>query len=270
MIHYGLYIMTIVAGATMAHSLVPPTPGPLFVAEQLNVNLGLMIVMGLAVGSVTCASGYVYSTWVNRKIKWHVPLRDSPDSPLAKLEEISHHKDKSLPHFGLALLPVGLPILLIAGNTILQKIITFPSASWSNFLNLVGDKNIALIISAIVSLGLLIFQKREDKQQKHKDIIAEIQLTKEAEIARLRSEADVEMERIRLEKEKEKEKRPQNKLKINEEMEELIKKLKQQLEAAVSEVNKTAAIQEEVEIEVYENANPAKDDLGLLLALGST
>ena len=162
--NYGLYIMTIVAGATMAHSLVPPTPGPLFVAEQLNVNLGLMIVMGLAVGSVTCASGYVYSTWVNRKIKWHVPLRDSPDSPLAKLEEISHHKDKSLPHFGLALLPVGLPILLIAGNTILQKIFTSSPASWSNFLNLVGDKNIALIISAIVALGLLIFQKRGDKQ----------------------------------------------------------------------------------------------------------
>ena len=44
--NYGLYIMTIVAGATMAHSLVPPTPGPLFVADQLEVELGLMIVMG--------------------------------------------------------------------------------------------------------------------------------------------------------------------------------------------------------------------------------
>src|SRR5690606_11765433 len=38
--NYLLYVLTIVCGATMAHSLVPPTPGPLFVAEQLGVNLG--------------------------------------------------------------------------------------------------------------------------------------------------------------------------------------------------------------------------------------
>jgi len=162
--NYGLYIMTIVAGATMAHSLVPPTPGPLFVAEQLNVKIGLMIVMGLIVGSMACASGYAYATWVNRKSKWHVPLRNSPDSSLVKLEEISHYKDKSLPHFDCRYYRWVLPILLIAGNTILQKIITSPSASWANFLSFVGDKNIALIISAIVALGLLIFQKRGDKQ----------------------------------------------------------------------------------------------------------
>ena len=162
--NYGLYIMTIVAGATMAHSLVPPTPGPLFVADQLDVNLGLMIVMGLIVGSIACAGGYVYATWVNRKSKWHVPLRDSPDSPLAKLEEISHIDDKTLPNFGLALLPVLLPILLIAGNTILHKMVDTPPINLANFLSLVGDKNIALIISAIVALCLLAFQKRTDKQ----------------------------------------------------------------------------------------------------------
>ena len=162
--NYGLYIMTIVAGATMAHSLVPPTPGPLFVAEQLNINLGLMIVMGLIVGSMACAAGYAYATWINRKRKWHVPLRNSPDSSLAKLEEISNHEDKLLPHFGLSILPVMLPILLIAGNTILQKFIATPPESFANFLSLVGNKNFALIISAIVALGLLAFQKRGDKQ----------------------------------------------------------------------------------------------------------
>ena len=37
--HYLLYVLAIVAGATMAHSLVPPTPGPLFVADRLGVNI---------------------------------------------------------------------------------------------------------------------------------------------------------------------------------------------------------------------------------------
>ncbi len=162
--NYGLYIMTIVAGATMAHSLVPPTPGPLFVADQLDVDLGLMILMGLVVGSVACATGYVYAKFVNGHNKWRVPLRDSADSPLAKLEEIAQRDNKSLPPLGLSLLPVLLPIVLIAGNTILQKLIADPPAGLASFLSLVGDKNIALIISAAVVLGLLALQKRGDKQ----------------------------------------------------------------------------------------------------------
>ena len=162
--NYGLYIMTIVAGATMAHSLVPPTPGPLFVAVQLDVDLGLMIIMGLVVGSVACATGYIYAKFVNGHKKWHVPLRDSPDSPLAKLEEIVQREDKSLPPLGLALLPVLLPIALIAGNTILEELVAEPPVGLATFLGVVGDKNIALIISAIVALGILALQKRGDKQ----------------------------------------------------------------------------------------------------------
>ena len=162
--NYGLYIMTIVAGATMAHSLVPPTPGPLFVAVQLDVDLGLMIMMGLVVGSVACVTGYVYAKFVNRHDKWRVPLRDSADLPLAKLEEIAQRDNKSLPSLGLSLLPVLLPIVLIAGNTILQKLIADPPAGLASFLSLAGDKNIALIISAAVALGLLAMQKRGDKQ----------------------------------------------------------------------------------------------------------
>ena len=162
--NYGLYIMTIVAGATMAHSLVPPTPGPLFVAVQLDVDLGLMILMGLVVGSVACATGYVYAKFVNGQDKWRVPLRDSADSPLAKLEEIAKRDGKSLPPLGLSLLPVLLPIVLIAGNTILEELVGEPPAGLANFMSLVGDKNIALILSAAVALGLLAMQKRGDKQ----------------------------------------------------------------------------------------------------------
>ena len=162
--NYGLYIMTIVAGATMAHSLVPPTPGPLFVADQLDVDLGLMIVMGLVIGSVACATGYVYANFVNGHDRWRVPLRDSADSPLAKLEEIVRRDDKSLPPLGLSLLPVLLPIALITGNTILQKLVAEPPVGLAAFLSVVGDKNIALILSAAVALGLLALQKRGDKQ----------------------------------------------------------------------------------------------------------
>ena len=37
------------AGGSMAHSLVPPTPGPLFAAGAFGVSIGFMIVMGTVV-----------------------------------------------------------------------------------------------------------------------------------------------------------------------------------------------------------------------------
>ena len=73
-------------------------------------------------------------------------------------------EDKSLPPLGLALLPVLLPITLIAGNTILEELVAEPPVGLATFLGVVGDKNIALIISAIVALGILALQKRGDKQ----------------------------------------------------------------------------------------------------------
>ncbi|MGI9244339.1 MAG: GntP family permease, partial [Verrucomicrobiales bacterium] len=72
--NYLLYILTIVAGGTMAHSLVPPTPGPLFVAGELGVELGTMMLAGLVVGLFTISFGYAYATWANRR--WEIPLRD--------------------------------------------------------------------------------------------------------------------------------------------------------------------------------------------------
>jgi GntP family gluconate:H+ symporter len=44
--NYLRYVMAIVAGGAVTHTLVPPTPGPLVIADTLNVDLGTMIVMG--------------------------------------------------------------------------------------------------------------------------------------------------------------------------------------------------------------------------------
>ena len=47
--NYLFYVLCIVAGGTMAHSLVPPTPGPLLVAEEIGVDIGAMMFGGLGV-----------------------------------------------------------------------------------------------------------------------------------------------------------------------------------------------------------------------------
>ena len=47
--HYVRYIMAIAAGGAITHSLVPPTPGPLFMAGEFHLDLGLVILVGIVV-----------------------------------------------------------------------------------------------------------------------------------------------------------------------------------------------------------------------------
>jgi GntP family gluconate:H+ symporter len=151
---YGLYIMAIVAGGTMAHSLVPPTPGPLLVAAELGIGIGKMMLAGGLLGIVTAAVGYGYAKWSTNR--WPIPLRDSPEAPLAELEQQAECDEKQLPPFVWSILPIALPVLLIAGAA-LTKLESVGSAlaPMAGVLGFVGDKNVALILSALVALTLL-------------------------------------------------------------------------------------------------------------------
>lgn len=163
--NYILYVLTIVCGGTMAHSLVPPTPGPLLVAEELGVDLGVMIVGGTIVGLFAAAFGYFYASVVNRN--YELPLRDTPDFSLAELEESIKVDESELPSFWLASLPILLPVLLIS----LQTIVSHPSVSSSvtpeirRVVATFGDKNVALILSAIIAMATLVRQKRKSFQE---------------------------------------------------------------------------------------------------------
>jgi len=165
---YVLYVLSIVAGATMAHSLVPPTPGPLFVAQELGVSQGTMILGGMIVGLVTAASGYLYALlYVNRR--WTLPLRDSQDMSLGQLEELAQRDESTLPPFWLSILPVLLPVVLIGGDSVLEMLedagtVTL-SAGVAQFSRTLGDKNIALIIAAVISLLMLAFTRRTTRQE---------------------------------------------------------------------------------------------------------
>ena len=167
---FGLYLMTIIAGGVMAHSLVPPTPGPLFVAQEMKIDLGTMILAGIVIGSITVAGGYAYSLWVTKK--WDLPMRDTPDISIENLKEYSERENKDLPGLWISLLPIILPILLITGNTILNMIyggndsINITQEIILNIFSTLGDANIALAVSSAIALALLWSRLKEVKQFK--------------------------------------------------------------------------------------------------------
>lgn len=157
--NYLLYVLTIVAGASMAHSLVPPTPGPLAVAEQLDVDLLMMILGGTLVGLCSSTAAYAYAAIVNRRNE--LPLRESPDFSLEDLEKLSQQDEALLPPLWLALSPILLPVLLISIDTILKTAgYKDDSVTWVFLLKTLGNKSIALTIAAGIAVGMLVWKRR--------------------------------------------------------------------------------------------------------------
>jgi gluconate:H+ symporter, GntP family len=153
--NYLLFVLTIVAGATMAHSLVPPTPGPLVVAEELGVDIGMMILAGCCVGFFTAGFGYLYASMFANKI-WTLPLRETSDFSLKDLEALSNREESELPPFWLSILPIVLPVVLIAGYSVIKALEVEMSPTVGKIAATLGDKNIALIISAVIAMFTLI------------------------------------------------------------------------------------------------------------------
>ena len=160
--NYLFYLITIIAGTAMAHSLVPPTPGPLFVAAEMGVDIGVMMIGGLVVGAFTITGGYLYAAWANRR--WTIPLRDTSDVTISELEELMEKEDRYLPSLWLSLMPILLPVILISGNTITRAVQA--EGFWLSSFSFIGDPNIALTLAAIVALGTLAWKERDKKKLK--------------------------------------------------------------------------------------------------------
>ncbi len=156
---YLFIILCMGAGASITHSLVPPTPGPLFIAEKMGIDMGLMILMGLAVAAPTAIIMYFF-------IKWYSPRFDIPMRPLeGAAPEPEPLSDWQLPGLFLSALPILLPVFLISGQTIVAGMGAKANATEgmktiASIASLVGEKNLAMLVSAAVALGVYWKQRR--------------------------------------------------------------------------------------------------------------
>jgi GntP family gluconate:H+ symporter len=166
--NYLLLVLSIMAGAVMANSLVPPAPGPLFLVGAMQIPIGLMMVAGTILGIMTSASGYCFALWANKK--WTVPVRDSLDARLEDIKINSAKQDSQLPSLWSSLLPVLIPLVFICTDTFLN--LSSPSGNSTSslamdklikFVHFFGDKNIALVTGGLVALILLANQKKGSK-----------------------------------------------------------------------------------------------------------
>ena len=58
--NYTLYVIAMAGAGAITHSMVPPTPGPLMIADGLKIELGIAMVAGLA---ASVLPAWVCSSW---------------------------------------------------------------------------------------------------------------------------------------------------------------------------------------------------------------
>lgn len=152
--NYLLYLAAIAAGGAITHTLVPPTPGPLLVAETLQVSVGHVMLIGLAIGAPSAVIGLLAAAWLNKIM----PIEMRPMAGSTGEEE----ELKKLPNLALALTPVLLPVLLITIETVFNTIYggftkNNPESDLAilhGWLKLIGNSNFAMVIAALFSIFL--------------------------------------------------------------------------------------------------------------------
>ncbi|MDG1894884.1 MAG: GntP family permease [Fuerstiella sp.] len=161
--NYLLYVLSIVAGGTMAHSLVPPTPGPLFIAEEFGVPIESMILGGCLVGLFSASIGMIYAFWINGRCE--LPLRDIADVPAA-----AKPGDQNAPGLFASLVPIVLPVVLITGGSLLSKsgesfagLAVSPDVART--IKTLSEKNLALLISAAFAVIMYVRAKSPSRDQ---------------------------------------------------------------------------------------------------------
>jgi Gnt-I system low-affinity gluconate transporter len=152
-----LYGIPLLAGLAITHSFIPPTPGPVAVADILKADLGWVILFGFLVGVPTAiVTGPLFGKYIAKKIHINAPeLLD---------ENINTN---SYPAVGLILTIIGVPIVLIVCNTLLNSPLLENyniSENLKDWLKMIGHPFTALIIANIIAWYLLGIRRQTAKE----------------------------------------------------------------------------------------------------------
>lgn len=152
-----LYGIPLLAGLAITHSFIPPTPGPVAVADILKADLGWVILFGFLVGIPTAiVTGPIFGKYIANKI--HV---NAPD-----LLDIKN-PNESYPAVSLILTIIGIPIILIVCNTLLNSPLlenfNIPS-NIKEWLKMIGHPFTALIIANLIAWYLLGIRRKTKKE----------------------------------------------------------------------------------------------------------
>ncbi|GGM70603.1 gluconate:H+ symporter, GntP family protein [Longimycelium tulufanense] len=153
-----LFCLPLLAGLSVTHAFLPPHPGPVALAGLLKVDVGWLIVMGLACAVPAWAAGLLFSSWVGRRL--HIPV---PQEMVAAAE---HAERDNRPEPALALVAaiIATPLVLILGATF-GGILLPEGSAVSGVLTFLGSPTVALTVAVLLAIWLLGLQRGMSRQE---------------------------------------------------------------------------------------------------------
>jgi GntP family gluconate:H+ symporter len=133
------------AGLSAMHGFIPPHPGPLTAVGVLHANLGLTLALGILVAiPAIVVSGPVFAHVASRWVDVPPPNRFEP----------TEKRDKR-PSFGITLVAVLLPVVLMLGKTAADAISPDSKNALGSFLDFIGTPLVALLIAVVFGMVAL-------------------------------------------------------------------------------------------------------------------
>lgn len=142
------FVIPLLAGLAVGHAFIPPTPGPVLVANILGVDLGLVIGLGLFCGfAAMVVAGPIFGRFCGKRFDVPVP---------EQYQNVPEYDESKLPSFGSVLGIILIPLVLILINSVLGQI---PEGSALDAVRPVftflGTPFVALLIATLAAMILL-------------------------------------------------------------------------------------------------------------------
>ena len=113
------YAIPLLAGLAVTHTFVPPTPGPVAVADMLGADLGWVILIGSLIGlPVAILAGPVFGSYISKKIDVAPPKH-----MMEELNNGTEQSECSLPSFTAVATIIGMPLLLMVIKSVIELLI---------------------------------------------------------------------------------------------------------------------------------------------------
>ncbi|MER2063972.1 MAG: gluconate:H+ symporter, partial [Alkalibacterium sp.] len=143
LLYYGIPLL---AGLAVTHSYIPPTPGPIAVADLVGADLGWVILFGFIAGIPSMIlAGPVFGKFIAKRINIGIP-------EYMNIED--KEWDKELPSFGMIASLILLPLALILLNT-LSTVIFAEGHMIRNVSTFIGHPIVALLAATLVTFTVL-------------------------------------------------------------------------------------------------------------------
>ena len=148
------YAIPLLAGLAVTHTFVPPTPGPVAVADMLGADLGWVILIGSLIGlPVAILAGPVFGSYISKKIDVAPPKH-----MMEELNNGTEQSECSLPSFTAVATIIGMPLLLMVVKSVIELLIKLDYMQEGIVYDIsvfVGHPFTALIIATLMAAYFL-------------------------------------------------------------------------------------------------------------------